>query len=339
MCWIGIVPRSELRETLLNQVDRGLDSLGIITPGYNYKSIRRNYKGYKRYIKDNIPEKDCLLIMHHRAASVWKVKLENWHPFYWEKFRLLQNWTSKKFYNKYKDKYKKETDSENLLAYIEEHARWIYQIPDLLSELKKDLVENFWIIIIKDNMGNILVWMDWKRESNIEIDEEQNKIIRITNYPRGKDEGFKNVWYIIFDEEWYIKKNAFDKINEDKFVTYSYVATTTAYGYSHVDSYRKPAKSYNCWTYWANWDKELKTRRKYPVDMNDLEAYHYQHAWDFFWANLENLTWLNVDWCIEWYLIFHYWVNTVKEYYEAYKTDLWWFWIKEAAIEVLEIID
>jgi len=255
----------------------------------------------------------------------------------------MQNWTSKKFHNKYKDEYKKETDSENLLVYIEKHAKWIYQIPDVLNKLKKDLTENFWIIIIKDDMWNILVWMDWKRESNIELNKDKTKIVRITNYPKNKNEWFKNVWYIIFDEAWNIKKNAFDKINVDEFIAYSYVASTTWYSYNsgYGGNYTPAttvAKSANKWNRWAKWDKDLFTWRKAPIDMTELELEYYATAGDFFWTSLEDLGWITLKECMEWYLAYHYWVNDEEEYYKTYKSDIGWFWIKEAAIEVLEVL-
>jgi len=218
MCGICISTKDKLRETLLNQTDRGLDSLWILNIKKYHKIIKDNYKWYKKFIKKVIKD-EGLTIMHHRKASIWDVNVKNAHPFKWNQFYLMQNWTIRKFYNKYSYLYKKETDSENLLSYIEENVSSLDKVPVLLKSLSSELHEDMGIIILVDyKTKQILFYTDWSRESYIDIDEKNNKIRGIFNYKPWTAYWYENVGYIILDFEFNIIENTFTNLNKEIYI-------------------------------------------------------------------------------------------------------------------------
>ena len=213
MCGIFIWNSDLVMEVLLNQVDRGLEGMGIITSKNTHRTLKKDYKEYKKFLENKfIPWE--LVVMHHRKASIWKICLDNTHPFQGTKFQLIHNGSTINFFRKYSDIYKKETDSENLLKYIEDKAENLREIPAILKELFSDLNEEHWIIIIV-HKNYILFYCDGSKESYIEI--KNNRVLWIYNYKPNHLEGYSNKGYIILDFNYNIIENTFLEINKEEF--------------------------------------------------------------------------------------------------------------------------
>lgn len=266
MCWIAITTRGKLREVLLNQKTRGLDSIWIILwkERTQWKAIRKTYKEYKRYIRFDVKgESDWIAIMHHRKASIGSINTDNAHPFKGKRFSLMHNGTARDFYSRYNGVYRKETDSEALLAYIEQRVVEIGDIPEVLVRLSDSLWEDLWNIIIIDTLNNkVLFYSDWARDSYISLSEDKKKVVWIFNYPPIEEQiklnrynqWYENVGHIIMDFNFNIIENTFMWINsEDFFDFYS-----GRYGMQRctVNSsvYSTNSYTHNWVTYWKHWE-------------------------------------------------------------------------------------
>lgn len=219
MCWIWIAVWTRLGEILKSQKDRWYDSIWVT----NWKHIlKRVFKEFDDYLKllDEADWSDKLFLMHHRKATIWDINLNNAHPFKGKYFTLMQNWTSRTFYIRYKMHYRKETDSENLLCYIERATKKIEDIPSILEKLSKKIDDKFWNIIVTDGK-KILFYTDGARESYVNIKWE--KVVEITNYKNWLY-WYNNNWFIIFDYSWNIFSMDMKDINTKYF--YQYYTTT-----------------------------------------------------------------------------------------------------------------
>lgn len=340
MCWIRIVTKDKLRETLYNQQDRWLDWLWVISKDFIYRVYKSDYTWYKKYIKKNI-KWEWLFIMHHRKATIGKIWLENVHPFKWKHFYLMQNWTADTFFYNYKTKYQKETDSETLLHYIEERTSNIYEVPSILEQLSERIVEDLWNIIIT-NWKTILFYSDWARESYIDI--EDNKINWIYSYTPLTKKWFDNRWHMFFDFNWIIEKNTFEKINiskyyfwftwnqYDKSYTYNRSKTNALYESQYNSDYR-----YYDVNKYDKIDREYERANQKIIDRlkekdeangaNGLEEDYEQmieYLTSMYWDYLEY--WLSQEDALEDYLYRYYWyVNSKTKsrlravFYKAYK--------------------
>lgn len=240
MCWIAIAPAKELKKYLLNQQDRWLDSLWFIYNWFIHKAVFKTYKEYKTYLfKQTLWE--WLALMHHRKATIWSINIENAHPFQWKHFYLMQNGTAKVFHTAHKEEHWKDVDTANLLAYIENKTSKLIEVPKILEDLtSKFLSDDFWNIIIKHN-SRVLFYSDGTRDSYINIDKENNKILSISNYKLEETKWFKNKWYIIFNlNDWIIEENTFENINQTAFSRYTNYVTT----YYWDDYYTKITKKW-----------------------------------------------------------------------------------------------
>jgi len=207
-----------------------MDALWVINLTHEvlYKCVRDKLEEYHTEI-DNLDDKNWLCIMHNRKASVWANSLDNGHPFRTNEFALFQNWTMRQFFTKYQNVYKKETDSETMLFYLQEKCK---DLPAMVKELD-DMNYTYWIIIIIDIIRQqVLIYSDWLRESYIKV---QNWLLKeFSNYIPKKTYWFKNVWHMIIDYEWKILVNEFKKpLNTVHFYTYTYTEPTT---YKHYNS-------------------------------------------------------------------------------------------------------
>lgn len=227
MCWIAITRFKNLKKVLTNQETRWLDSMGLINLKYRTvnKSVKDDIEWYEKVL-DSIKQKDWLCLFHHRKASIGKIVLENSHPFSTAKFTLMQNWTSRIFMREYWDKYKKDTDSETMLMYLDEKCN---NLKECITELEK-IDDKIWIIIMVDiNKWEVLVYADWARENWIHI---QNGLLKnYLNFEPDKLYWYKNIWSIIFDFNGKILHKEFeDPLNSIDFTTpiqtYNYVPST-----------------------------------------------------------------------------------------------------------------
>ena len=204
MCWLWYVQKNHINETLINQRDRWLHWLGIVD--FDNKKRLTSFKDttgeYTEYLLRTIKETDkSMCLMHHRKASIGSISIENTHPFVWSKFILAQNWTSREFYAEYKDVYKKETDSETLLSYLEEWANTLEDCVDLLDDIKSSL----WIIFIVKGKQT-LIYSDSCRESYVEKSINWKYLVSFTNYKPKTSTGYRNwFWMIINSKSWLIK--------------------------------------------------------------------------------------------------------------------------------------
>jgi len=235
VCGIAIANWEELRKILWEQKDRGLDSVWIINNWSIFRVTASTYRQYKKYLfKKSFKG---LTIMHNRKATIWDVNLKNAHPFQWKRFLLAQNGTCRYFHIAHKSTYNQEVDTYNLLLHLEDECNSLEECKIELDRLVNMYMwDDFWNIIIVDR-DRILFYSDWFRESFININKEENKIISITNYEPWEKEWYKNVWYLIMDREWIILTNWFKKIN-----THCY--------YNKYLSNKTTPLSYNNWYYW-----------------------------------------------------------------------------------------
>ena len=296
MCWIAITRYKNLTEIIDQQEYRWLDSLWIInlTHWIISKVSRTWLKEYQAEINKHL-HKDWLCIMHHRKASIWKVKTANAHPFRGKKFTMMQNWTNRIFFNKYNTTYKYETDSEVLLYYLEERCN---SLEDVLKELKS-LNMKFWILIMVDlKSTEVLFYADWDRESYIKL---QNWLVKnITNYAPNRQYGFENVWHVIFDIKWKIITKEFTlPLNDKRMPTVTYGTTsTTIYNKWESD------KRFNEWK--LNWNSTQKvlpwTNSWKPI--TDSELYN---------------SWMNI-WAVR--VLLNDWVDTYEKLFKCTEIDL-----------------
>ena len=226
MCWVAIIPKKKAYETLDNQRLRWLDSLWIIDfqSGKVHTSKKDTLLEYKEYIEWTLESNDELCFMHNRKASIGIVNLDNSHPFTWKKFLLAQNWTSKEFMTTYWTTYWKDTDSETLLMYLEDHANNLEECIEVLDEID-DLV---WIILIFFKWKT-LIYADSTRWSHIEIEDFKkdkenpdkvtgSRLIQFTNLKDKTNSEYRNWFYMIIDSiTWNIEKEwNYDKQYNDQ---------------------------------------------------------------------------------------------------------------------------
>lgn len=327
MCWIFIGRKENLRETLLNQKDRGLDSLGVISEKNTHRIVRSKYKGYKKYIR-NVVEDEGLLIMHHRKATIWAITPENAHPFKWKHFQLMQNWTAQTFYNQNKLEYAKDTDTETLLSYIEDRTSKLEDVPSILEQLSNRLKEDLGIIIVVDNTTReILFYADWARESYIDLDYMNMKVNWIYNYQPNTNVGYENIWYIILDFNFNIIKNTFNAINKEPFYLF----------YSGVNS--KYVDNTNHWYAYADvincYDRESEMREAFSIhwgnteykgwdfhSLNKQEQIEYDHIVTYLtdeWANIYDMS---IESAFTDYLTYYYWVDDMDSYLLYFEEEL-----------------
>jgi hypothetical protein len=350
MCWIAITTKDKLRETLLNQKDRWLDSLGVISKEWTHRIVRQNYKGYKKYIR-NVIKDEGLLIMHHRKATIWAVTPENAHPFQGKYFQLMQNWTAQTFYNWHKSKYWKETDTETLLNYIEDRTVVLEEIPDILKQISERLKEDLWIIIVVDNKRKqFLFYADWARETYIDIDNIHLKINGIYNYEPTKDRGFENVWYMVLDFDFNIIENKFEELNSKTFMLY-YSGT---HWFTQLPTPKSKNSSYSYYNqymgYWVyddwydyyeytnpSYSKKTNKNKSEWDSFNDDEREEYKDIIDFLTGQWCSDSIYNVEQAFEDYLKWYYgldmetnlweyfnqWIRLEKVFKYAYKEVFW----------------
>lgn len=230
MCGIAITKYKNILDTFDRQIDRGTDSIWLITNSTVYRNAA-NYKKYIRYFKNTLDKeinKDELVIFHHRAASIGKVNIDNTHPFKGNNFLLIHNWTSRKIFKELKDQYKEEVDSLLLLRIIEDFTDKISEIPDVLDFLLSEYNDILGTVIIQDfRTGETLVYSDGERETDITI--KNNKLVSLYNYAPWKSSWFENKGWLIFNQNnWIIKENTFVWLNTKKFIK-PFVQTTTKY--------------------------------------------------------------------------------------------------------------
>lgn len=260
MCWIMITRFKNVSKTLEAQQERWLHSLWLINLTHRtvYKCVRAKVEEYQEYLND-IEEKTGLVICHHRNASVWKINMDNCHPFYDKKYALMQNWTSKAFYAKHKDTYKKDTDSETLFRYLRENTT---NLQEAVKELDA-ITDNLWIIILVDiEAKQVLIYADWSRESWIKIQNGYMK--EYSNFEPWKDRWYKNIWYIIIDFEWKVIEKKFEeKLNTEDF--YTRPTKTTRSWYSNYD--------------WDRWEDEYYENTYRQLSLNNTYRYEIYNSW------------------------------------------------------------
>lgn len=323
MCWIAIIPRDKIRETLYNQQDRWLDWLWIIWGGFIYRVYKHDYTWYKKYIKKNV-KWDWLFLMHHRKATIWKIWLDNVHPFEWKYFYLMQNWTADVFYHNYKWHYQKETDTETLLHYIEDRTSNINEVPSILEQLSDRIKEDLWNIIIY-NWNNFLFYSDWARESYIDISD--NKINWIYSYEPLLKKWFSNKWYIIANLKWDVIKNTFENINKDKFYfAFCWIQYEKSYQYNkknirispYKDLYNQYDDDYRYYDQgdYRNYEKYSKPEKE-KNDVDYYAEYEQMSTW-IDWLYWDNVSLSQEQELFEEYLLRYYWyVNSkLKEKYK-----------------------
>ena len=305
MCWIIITPnKDEIKNHLKYQEDRWLDSIWIINKENIHRAVKANIEWYNSYI-DNIDNIDnSLYLIHHRKATVWDINLDNCHPFMGKNFILIQNGTVKDFHKE--TGFDMEVDSHNLLLYIEKHTKSIKNIPNVLKGFKEKYKEDFGILILADYKWNIIFISDWWRESYIEI--EDNKIQLIRNYKRLIKEWYKNIWYIIFDFQWNLIKQEFEKeLNTEDFK--KKIIYNTQYNTRNDD----------CILWVKRKEKEEKELREWWIDLMEIDDDIKWEIKSYLWENYEILSFYSVDIMIDDFLTNTYWVQNTAWYYMIYK--------------------
>lgn len=219
MCGIIIYKEKEkIKQKLVQQVSRWLDSLWGVKKMNSEIGIFKtlwNIDSYLSEIETQIFED--LLAVHHRDASVWKVNLENAHPFVGEKFILFQNGTAKRFHAKFFLRYKKQVDSWNLLEYLEEHAKNLEEIPELIQKLTHETGDVFWIVYVTDRNKNLL-YLDGARPSYIDI--KNQKLEWFANFCDEGNYWYTHKWHIFFHHCWEIIDTNISEFNREKFITH-----------------------------------------------------------------------------------------------------------------------
>ena len=323
MCGIYIWPREGVRETLLNQIDRGLDWLWIVNKKATYKVLRDKYKGYKKYLKRQVKE-EGLTIMHHRKASIWEVKIDNAHPFEGKKFILMHNWTAKKFFTKYGWVYKKETDSETLLQYIEHRVETIEEIPNLLENLCEELKENLWNVIITDIQRNkILFYTDWARESFLHFDWDNYKLRGIYNYKPWTSFWFANEGSVILDFDFNILDFNFTEINESQYyLGYSWKYTTPPV--TTVSTYKSKTWNYATQDYDYDIYRYYEYETRWKQSKLSWETLSLKEQQVFNWIqtyiiDVQPSAEIPMNKVFEDFLIHYYWVDTIVDFFWHYE--------------------
>lgn len=253
MCWIWLIPKKDLYPTLANQKVRWLDWIGIID--FKQWELLKAFKAkslvaYEDYINNTFKKDDDMCFIHHRAASVWAVSIDNTHPFVWEKFLLAQNWTSKDLYAELAPIYWAETDSECLLWYLEDWCDTLEECIDLLDTIEDTL----WIICLF-HKGRILIYSDSCRWSYLDIYDVKFKkkktksyLRSFTNFKAHSSSEYKNWFYMILDsktfeilDEW---NYDWDVYNVDTW--YSYV-----YNWNKASKKTRKTKEDKTWPWFA----------------------------------------------------------------------------------------
>ena len=346
MCSIYIGTKEKLRETLLNQKDRGLDSLGIVSNKRTHRLVRSKYKGYKKYIR-NMVNDDWLLIMHHRKATIGAITPDNAHPFEGKYFQLMQNGTATNFHSGYADVYKKDTDTENLLHYIEDRTSNLEDVPEILEQLSSRMLEDLGIVIIVDKYSKqILFYADWARESYLDLDFIHMKVNGIYNYKPGESEWYENIGYIIFDFDFNIIRNKFNRLNKDKFYLYysggnslsrqnqKSLPSRSSYYYSDYNWYYEGDEYNNYKTKQRETERDFAKafgldiiewdieREKTKLDLTTEELVEYDDVLSFLsdeWANMNDTS---KNSAFKDYMLYNYWVDTAEAHKLYFDTEI-----------------
>lgn len=227
MCGIAFDKFDNIKNILKLQKDRGLDWMWIITkqlwtikwwPKEDSIEAWISVEAYidtleKYYEEQNITSGN--VIMHHRKASIGSKGATNAHPYYWSKFSLIQNGTSKDMRTWWDIELicRTKSDTYCFLQYIERHCNTLEEIAVLLDKA----IWTIWVIMVSD-WERILFYSDKLRESYIVI--EDNKVVRISS--KNIDETvweYYNKWYILFNFEWDIIEKNLTSFNEKKIIT------------------------------------------------------------------------------------------------------------------------
>jgi hypothetical protein len=322
MCWIAITKYEDLAETLERQNDRGLDSIWIINKKNIQKATKEDLDWYLDFIKNKVEKVDWLNILHHRKATVWAINIDNAHPFIWDKFILIQNWTIKSFNNSQKDTYWAEVDSHNLLHLIEENAETINEIPIIMEAFKEEYKDSYWIVIVLDYIWNILFISDWARESYIDI--KDNKINFIWNYSKDLAWWYINKWYLIFNFDWDIIENWFkEELNKELFTKPVVYQQPNQYNFNYYDDIYMG--------YWRNNIHNTHKIKKKEKKKDDLLTLFW--GWVADNRYLCNVLWFN--WTLTDFLDENFWVETVWEYNLYYKEKVPFWKMEELFNKIL----
>jgi predicted glutamine amidotransferase len=296
MCGIGYCQWDRVREILLLQQDRWLDSVGI---------HRLDKWKYFKFVEDDIEKysleiskinNSWMVLLHHRKATIWNITLANAHPFYSSWFCLLQNGTANKFFKLYWDIFKKETDTECLLAYIVRATKNISEIPLVLERLSKRIWEKFWNILVT-NWDTVLFFSDWDRESYIDI--ANNNVKEIRNYKNTY--WYNNKWYLLFSKNWEIIKNTFLNIN-------MYINSGDYFKTNYKIKNKKHKYKYN-----STLKSVVETYYKWQYD----EIYYFLYGSDFLYNYIRWI--ITYEELVKQILLWHYWCETEEEYSLLYK--------------------
>lgn len=256
MCGIAICKYSEARNAFNRQIDRGTDSLWIVT-NERIKRVTGDLKTYNEWFDECDAEIDSneLVLFHHRAASVGKVNIDNAHPFMGKKFILFQNWTSRKVFSQFKTDYNEEVDSKVILWIIEDFADTIEEVPNVIDLLKEETNDTVGILIIQDFSGKTLLYTDWARESDIKIKDW--KLKSVYNYAPWKKSWYRNNWWLLFNQNnWKIIEKHFEKMNT---IPFAKPKVVNPYEYSN---------------YYYDYLDRVNKREKYsPIGYNDNVTY------------------------------------------------------------------
>ena len=300
MCGIIIwYKESDIINKFTEQKDRWRDWLWIISIWE--KKITHIITGKEEEYIEELKAwiKDWWLnIIHHRKKSVWEVVFSQVHPFVWDKYIVMQNGTMTWFINDFSTIFPTaKVDSEMLSMYLNSFADNFQEVIEMLDVLSNDY--DLWIIIITEKSSNkTLIYLDWTRESNIKI--KKDKLRFLSNYSKWGNEWYKNIWYLIVNEEW--KVLDIDMVNWLNKFPFTEKVLVNGYGIENeFDDYFKWLE-----IYW---------------DVND---YLSDYLSSYYWVN-----------DIEWYaLLFeeNFPLNTFISYFNKYEKlqkqhdDLNWNW-------------
>lgn len=253
MCWIYYSPNwtsSSVINALDIQQDRWLQSLWVVTDKNihfvlsNKTLIVDKLKDYTEEIRKfdiNSP-----VLCHHRKASAGSVSLDNCHPYSFDWFTIMQNWTSKAFWGLIEINsvlgHDDWSDTKEIWHFIETHLErdedFLDNCVDYFDQWSSEWIE-FWIIIMQ-YWDKVLLWSDWKRPSIIKywFDWNIESIMNLSSDVSDKNT-YSNKWYIIFDfHTWKVL---------DKDIKETITAPTSTYysGYNYGKKKTKKQKQQN----------------------------------------------------------------------------------------------
>ena len=227
--YINAVDEEKIHDAVELQIDRWLDSMGIVTENSYMKFVPTKSLSQQDAISYYSKTTSFYLtnewintwvLWHIRKTSVGKMNIDNSHPVKMNSYMsIIQNWTNKwildwakyEFWDKF-DSHR--NDTYYLWQRILKRTNSLKSMPKYFDQIESQLGI---IFIVNYRTKEILLYSDWARECYVDMSEDWKTVNRILNYKPWDKNRVEHYfrWCIIFKiTDWSVIK--YDWISTEK---------------------------------------------------------------------------------------------------------------------------